>query len=75
MKKNSALSPYFLGEEWELKKFEVKTDTHLYDTNFGDPSVKNSKFSRLKLIFYIKRYGESLYLGLFMAFLLPSSFA
>lgn len=66
--KNSSLARYFLSDEWELKKFEVKTDTHLYDTNFGDPSVKNSKFSRLKLIFYIKRYGESLYLGLFIGF-------
>lgn len=66
--KNSSLARSFLADEWELKKFELKTDTHLYDTNFGDPSVKNSKFSRLKLIFHVKRFGESLYIGLFIGF-------
>lgn len=66
--KNSNLATNLLPSGWELKKFEVKTDTHLYDTNFGDPSVKNSKFSRLKIVFHIKRFGEMLYLGLFIGF-------
>ncbi len=66
--KNSGLATNLLPSGWELKKFELKTDTHLYDTNFGDPSIKNSKFSRLKLIFHIKRVGERLYFGLFIGF-------
>jgi len=66
--KNSNFATNLLPSGWELKNFELKSDTHLYDTNFGDPSVKNSKFSRLKIVFHIKRFGEMLYLGLFLGF-------
>src|SRR3989338_7982975 len=66
--KNSTIDPLFSIEGWSLDKFEMKTDTHIYTTNFGDESIKNSKFSRLKLIFHVKRFGGRLYASLFMGF-------
>lgn len=71
--KSSNLHYEMTLEGWKIENFKIKTDSILYDTNFGAADEEPSRFARFTLEFDIKRNGVSLFftffIGSFCAFL------
>jgi len=72
--KNSRIASNFELQDWQLVSFKLEQSKRIYDSNFGDTSIKQSTFSQLSLVFDIKRQGVRIFfdyfIGFFLAFLL-----
>ena len=54
---------------WVIKDFGIKTDDHVYETNYGDPDIALNEFSaysRVVVYFTIEREGKGLFFKLFV---------
>ncbi len=54
---------------WKIKGFGIKTDDHVYETNYGDPDIALNEFSaysRIVIYFTIEREGKGLFFKLFV---------
>lgn len=67
--KNSKLHSELTLEGWTIKDFYINNSSVLYDTNFGEIEEQPSRFSRLTLVFDIKRNGERLFFTFFIGFI------
>ncbi len=65
---NSTLPRDFTIPGWEILNFHVEEAPFHYNTNFGDPSVKETTYSRLAIVFDIKRLGLRLFFNYFIGF-------
>jgi hypothetical protein len=64
-------------EGYSIKDFGIKTSGHVYETNYGDPTIKDgdySTYSRVIIYFTLERQGRGiffkLFLGLFISVLI-----
>lgn len=64
-------------EGYRIKDFGIKTEGHTYETNYGDPTIKDgnySTYSRVIIYFTLERDGKGiffkLFLGLFISVLI-----
>lgn len=64
------LDESFLIAGWKIQNFELTNGTHIYKSNFGDSSTKNSKYSQLIFSFELKRHGNQLFFNMFVGFFL-----
>lgn len=56
-------------EGWEIKDFGIKVIDHVYETNYGDPSIPAGEFaaySRVVVYFSLERDGGGLFFKLFV---------
>ncbi len=56
-------------EGWEIRNFGIKVEDHIYETNYGDPSIPDgdySAYSRVIVYFTIQRDGTGLFFKLFV---------
>ena len=65
---DSKISPDVIFNDWQLDKFEIVHEPHIYSTNFGDTVHPESVYSRINLIFNIKRLGDKLFFVTFVGF-------
>ena len=63
------ISPDVILKGWNLDGFEITHEPHVYSTNFGDIDRPTSTYSRINLIFNIKRQGELLFFVTFIGFI------
>lgn len=69
---NSVLPADFNIPGWDVLKFSVEEKPFEYNTNFGDPSVKQTTYSRFAIVFDIKRLGLRLFFNYFIGFFVAS---
>ena len=56
-------------EGWEIKDFGIKVIDHVYETNYGDPSIpvdEYSTYSRVVVYYTLEREGAGLFFKLFV---------
>lgn len=56
-------------EGWQIKDFGIKVIDHVYETNYGDPSIPEGEFasySRVVVFFTLEREGGGLFFKLFV---------
>ncbi len=70
--KNSRISKDLILDGWNILDFRIESHPYLYTTNFGNPLVPSSTYSRLWLIVEMKREGLRIFLTNFIGFLIAT---
>ncbi len=70
--KNSKISEGLVLDGWKILDFTIESNPNLYTTNFGNPMVPSSTYSRLSLIITIKREGLRIFFTSFIGFMIAT---
>jgi hypothetical protein len=70
--KNSKISKGLVLDGWQILDFTIESNPNLYTTNFGNPLVPNSTYSRLSLVITIKREGLRIFFTSFIGFMIAT---
>lgn len=70
--KNSKLSQELVLDGWKIIDFHLESNPNLYTTNFGNPMVPSSTYSRLSLVITIKREGLRIFFTSFIGFIIAT---
>lgn len=65
--KNSKISKELQLDGWYIEKLDLVEHSHIIDTNFGDPSIKDgeSSYSQVTVSVYIRRDGMRDFINIF----------
>jgi hypothetical protein len=70
LSKDSQLSPDVIFKGWKVEKFDLVHEPHLYAVNFGDKFSPESTYSRLNILFELKREGSQIFIVYFIGYFL-----